>query len=160
MPPLEATENRIQDDLIEVLQTIGTAPAGDWLTGGLEVLVEAGLPADPVPEEPRRQIYLQAIRSEQQAGETGVAERRVHAVFQVACIAREADATAALRMLFNLKADVLRAIYRNESVFTSPPWGYGIWPMNFTYHADASSAGLAIGVQELFVDAEIATTMP
>lgn len=159
MPPTEATENRIQDVILAGLKLIGGAPTSGWLVLSAP-FVDAGLPADPVPDTPKYQVYLQAIRSEMQDGDATSTSRMIQAVYQVACCSRDADPTVALRMLFNLKADVLRAIHSLEPVFLSPPWGRGIWIRNFTYHADASSAGLAIGVQELFVDVEISTAMP
>src|SRR6267142_2991242 len=149
MPPTEVSEARIQDAIVVEMNKIGVA--GSWLMTS-KPFVDAGLPADPVPDM-KYQIYVQYSKTEMQAADAGTVTRRAHAMFEITCFARGADQTVALRMLLNLKADVLRAIYAAESTFYSA-WGYGIWCQNFSYDAAMSTAGIAVGVQEVFVDFE------
>jgi hypothetical protein len=154
--PTEVLEARIQDSIVAEMAKIGGA--GVWRMTAAP-LVAAGLPADPVPETSKHQVYVQYASTEMVPEGAGTVTRLARAHFNIVCMALDADANVGLRMVLNLKADVLRAVYAAEAAFFSA-YGYGIWVQGFSYDASMSNVGVAVGVQDVFVDFEMSTTAP
>jgi len=154
MPPAEASENRALDALVNVLLTIG-APAASWLT---VPTVNVGIPPDSVPSDAGALLYVHHVRTEAIPAEVGRAYHRNRAYFHVYGFVPDRD-SGGPRLLLNLKADVLRAVFAAEGSVTTL-FGQPFFPGSFGYRDDMISAGMSAGVQELTLDLELSHTQP
>jgi hypothetical protein len=143
----DATENRILDALLPILQGIGT-PAGSWLTAPE---VAEGIPPDSVPVGDR--LYVHHVRTDEVAPEAGTSTHYFRARFAVWIFAET------VRRVCQIKADVLRALFAGETALTSA-FGQPVWPSEFIERDDLSSSGQAAGRLEVFLDVVISHSAP
>lgn len=170
--PTESTENRIQDSIMAEMLKIGTA-GGTWLTLGFQPYVAATIPTDPVPQAvpgppvpadwvgrvAKYQVYVQYSHTDMMDAASGTATRRAQAHYDVICMGLDGDLTIAQRMMLNLRADVLRAVYAAEGTFYSV-YKYGIWVGTFNHRPELSGAGVMSGSLDVFVDFDMSLQTP
>jgi hypothetical protein len=146
-------ENRIEDAIVLELNKIGVPPTA-WLTvpGG----VTLGPPGDPVPAKTAAKLYLQWIRTEPLPPAAGTSQHWARAHWGIWCAS---SAVNGLRLIKDLKADVLRALFAAEPTLIALT-GYGLWPDGFLVRDDLSSIAVAIGVQLIYTDFLLDHTNP
>jgi len=146
MPPVDAFENRVLDQLMATtcLGGIGTPPTS-WLT--VPVVAE-GLPREIVPSDvattPR--IYVQHDRTGPSIGENQTLTRHHARAEFSAWIAAKDRST-----LLQVKADVLRAVYAAEGTIAGA-LGMYVEAREFIQRDDLVTAGFALGQQILTID--------
>lgn len=152
--PTEATENRVQDLLLSILQGIGDVPS-QWLT---TPSVALGVPSDAVVRQANPQVFLEYARTEARDGESDTASHAARLYYNIWCVSSDPTANG-WRDVVNLKADVLRALYAAEGTIQSS-FPYGAWPQSFQVRNDMQGAGVAVGVLEVVVDVVLSHSAP
>lgn len=148
--PLIATENRVMAALFAAFQTIGTPPSS-WLSQSPQII--EGVPGDALPKANVPRVYLEHSRTDPTGPEAGVSSHYHRVQVVVWCVAKTPTDVN------NLKADVLRALYANETSLAGL-FGQPAWAGEFVHRRDLSDAGMAIGQQVVFVDVELAHNAP
>ena len=149
----EAIENVMLDALEDALGAIGSAPTSDWNTLPAPAL-KIGVPGDPVPKPNKTTLYVQHVTSGEGSDSVGTALHQLDAVFHVWCVSSH-PADGHRRML-QLKEDVRRALLAYEPVFYET-FKYGLKLGPFSFSADEAfvRAGVAAGVQEVRITADV-----
>jgi len=133
---------RALDALMAALNTIGPADA-TWHT---TPVVAEGTPANAPDNPTQPQIYLQFVRSYPNNQDVIPARHAWRAEFVVWII------TKTVRLMFDAHADVLLAIYNEETTIAAALAAQFAWPDDFSYRDEMSVAGMAVGSQRLLID--------
>lgn len=145
----EASENRVLDAVLLLLQGIGT-PAGSWLTAPT---VAEGIPPDIVPVADKTVVYLHHVRTDETPPEAGVRSHYFRLRYAVWIFGPTP------RVICSVKADVLRALFAGEGSLTTA-FAQPAFPSEFVQLDDMSHAGAAAGRMDLFIDLEISHSAP
>ena len=143
-----AKENRILDTLMSALALIGTSV--NWNIQSLALM--EGIPSDTISPADTPAIYVALSSTEIDPQSTGNRHSWRSRYSMYLC-------AVDLRTVNNLKADVLRALYQSEAMFTATH-EQPMFPESYSVRTELTDAGIFVGQVTAFIDYSTSHTDP
>lgn len=147
MAVLECIENRVKATLMATLAQVGS-PSTDWLT--LPNAPIDGAPADAQLRPTAPAMFVVHAQTSSEDGDAAMGTKTHYWRVRFSVVLHAATYDDVRR----LKADVVRALFRNENAFTAA-YGQPMYFDDYVPRDDMASAGVPAGVVSIHVDCHI-----